>query len=114
MLRDRGVARWFGQVSQGSKKTAKVYLRRLGYACDRHHTTPRLVAKLDNRGIPLRVVWVSPWQLTILLLSGLVGQVVLLGVGHSLISASGDSQSLIGQLPISHLMPSGATHDSRI
>ena len=51
MLKDREVARWFGQVSQGSKKTARVYLRRLGYACDRYHTTPRAVAKLDRRGI---------------------------------------------------------------
>ena len=51
MLDDRDVARWFGQVSQGSKKTAKVYLRRLGYTCDRYHTTPHDVAKLDRRGI---------------------------------------------------------------
>jgi hypothetical protein len=51
MLRDKEVARWYGQVSQGSRKTAKVYLRRLGYACDRYHTTPRAVAKLDRKGI---------------------------------------------------------------
>jgi hypothetical protein len=51
MLGDREVARWYGQVSQGSRKTAKVYLRRLGYACDRYHITPRAVAKLDRRGM---------------------------------------------------------------
>ena len=51
MLRDRNVARWYGQVSQGSRKTAEVYLRRLGYTCDRYKTTPRAVAKLDRRGI---------------------------------------------------------------
>ncbi|MDG6921572.1 MAG: site-specific integrase, partial [Nitrososphaerota archaeon] len=51
MLEDRDVARWFSQVSQGSKKTAKVYLRGLGYSCERYHTTPHDVAKLDRRGI---------------------------------------------------------------
>ncbi len=51
MLRDREVARWYGQVSQGSRKTAKVYLRRLGYAYDRYGTTPRAVTKLDRREI---------------------------------------------------------------
>jgi hypothetical protein len=53
MLDDRDVARWFGQVSQGSKKTGKVYLRRLGYACERYHTTPHDVARLDRRGYGL-------------------------------------------------------------
>lgn len=51
MLRDKDIARWYGQVSKGSKKTAKVYLRSLGYACDRYHTTSRAFARLNRRGI---------------------------------------------------------------
>lgn len=51
LLSHTGVRRWFENVSRGSTVTAEVYLRRLGYFCERRGFTPARLASMREREI---------------------------------------------------------------
>lgn len=49
LLQDKNIQRWFDNVGRGSKITAMVYFRRLGYFCLLNHTSPRQLIKLEDK-----------------------------------------------------------------
>ncbi len=48
LLEDVDVKRWHNNVSRGSSVTADVYLRRLGFFCENHGTTPKGLIALNE------------------------------------------------------------------
>jgi hypothetical protein len=49
LLKDKNVQRWFENVARGSKITADVYLRRLGWFCQTYNTTPSKLLKMNDK-----------------------------------------------------------------
>lgn len=49
LLDNKDVKRWFENVARGSKITADVYLRRLGYFCTEYKVTPSQLVKMKDK-----------------------------------------------------------------
>ncbi|MDH5779168.1 MAG: site-specific integrase [Candidatus Bathyarchaeota archaeon] len=49
LFEDADVKRWYDNTARGSRVTADVYLRRVGSFCDRHKTTPKQLAKMEEK-----------------------------------------------------------------
>ncbi|HXX72537.1 MAG TPA: hypothetical protein VEI80_02490 [Candidatus Acidoferrales bacterium] len=46
---DGDVARWYGNLCEGSELTADIYLRRLRNICGTFRTTPKALARYDPK-----------------------------------------------------------------
>jgi len=49
LLADSDVARWHGNLREGSELTADIYVRRLDFVCQQFGVSPRSLAELDSK-----------------------------------------------------------------